>query len=81
MINCSSAELLCQPVRLSNDLVQYHMSSAVQTIEHNCSLLDAGRNMCGQHIHRLIALDERSAPVGILSSLDIVATVISAVEE
>ena len=37
--------------------------------------------MCQQHIHRLIVLDEQDHPVGILSSLDIVAAMVAVFEE
>lgn len=60
-----------------HDLVRRHMSQAVQTIDENAPLLKAARCMCREHVHRLIVLDERGAPVGVLSSLDLVAAIIS----
>jgi predicted transcriptional regulator len=60
-----------------HDLVRRHMSQAVQTIDERGTLLQAARCMCREHVHRLIVLDERGGPVGVLSSLDLVAAIIS----
>ena len=59
-----------------HDLVRRHMSQAVQTIGEDALLLQAARCMCRERVHRLIVLDRRGAPVGVLSSLDLVATMI-----
>jgi CBS domain-containing protein len=64
-----SIELVPRPY----DLVQRQMTSAVQTIEQSASLRMATKIMCAQHIHHLVVLDNSRVPVGILSSLDILA--------
>ena len=64
-----------------NDLVGNHMSPAVQTISQTATLLQAARCLCGEHIHRLVVLDDTGTPVGILSSLDVVAAFVATVEE
>jgi predicted transcriptional regulator len=64
-----------------HDLVRRHMSPAVQTIDQKAPLLTAAKCMCKEHVHRLIVVDERSAPVGILTSLDLVTAMMSAVEQ
>ncbi|TWU29744.1 CBS domain-containing protein [Bythopirellula polymerisocia] len=66
---------------MGHDLVCRRMSSAVQTISENTSLLTAARCLCNEHIHRLVVLDKNNKPVGVLSSLDLVATLIAIVEE
>lgn len=58
-----------------------HMSLAVQTINETATLINAGRVMCREHIHRLVIVDEESRPVGVVSSLDLVAAMIAAIEE
>lgn len=63
------------------DLVSKHMSTAVQTIGRRRPLLDAARYMCHQHVHRLIVVDEGHRPVGVISSLDLMASVLKVVEE
>jgi predicted transcriptional regulator len=64
-----------------HDLVRSHMSPAVQTMDQSASLLMAARCMCQEHVHRLIVIDIRGAPTGILTSLDLIAAMISAVED
>jgi CBS-domain-containing membrane protein len=66
---------------VQHDLVRSHMTPAVQTIGESTSLLQAARCLCREHIHRLIVVDESDRPVGILTSLDLVATLIAVVEE
>lgn len=63
------------------DLVSDHMSPFVQTIHIDAPILNAGRVLVGEHIHRIVIIDEDHTPIGILSSLDLVATMIAAVEE
>ncbi|HCK41857.1 MAG TPA: hypothetical protein DHW22_09515 [Planctomycetaceae bacterium] len=63
-----------------NDYVRNHMSMAVQTIDHECSLLQSARCMCNQHIHRLVVLDH-DRPIGIITSLDLIAAFLATVEE
>ena len=66
---------------VSTDAVSNHMSTAVQTIWEKAPIMDAARMLCMEHIHRLIVLDESERPAGVLSSLDLVAAMIQAVEE
>jgi CBS-domain-containing membrane protein len=63
------------------DLVSNHMSSAVQTVSTNTTIIEAARVMCGEHIHRLVVLDHAQRPVGVASSLDVIAAVVNAVNE
>jgi len=66
---------------VQHDLVRRHMSPAVQTIDSDCSLIEAARTMCNGHVHRLIVIDDSSAPIGVLTSLDLVSAWVGAVEE
>lgn len=63
------------------DQVASHISALVQTVRADQMLTDAARLMCQNHIHRLVALDDRARPSGVLTALDIVAALINAVEE
>jgi predicted transcriptional regulator len=65
----------------ATDTVASHMSALVQTVQTDQSLTDAARLMCQNHIHRLVALDHQGRPAGVITSLDIVAAMINAVEE
>ncbi len=72
------------PLELSevNDtLVSTNMTKAVQAISADTSLLQAAREMCATHIHRLPVLDEDGHPSGLISSLDIVSALLTAVDE
>ena len=68
-------------VPLGDDFVSYHMTEAVQAIDPGASLLKAARMMCTQHIHRLLVIDDRSQPVGVVSTMDIVAAAVNVVDE
>lgn len=63
------------------DTVAGNMSSAVQTIAKEATLLEAAREMCAAHIHRLPVVDARGNVDGILTSLDVVAAVVNASDE
>ncbi len=63
------------------DRVSAHMAPAVQGVAAQTALVEAGRIMCAQHIHRLPVLDDQGHPQGMVTSLDIVAAVVQAVEE
>lgn len=67
--------------RMRDDRVEAHMTPVVQTISPRASLLQAARVLCGEHIHRLVVLDQDQRPVGIVSSLDLLAALIAAIEE
>ncbi|MBX9792514.1 MAG: CBS domain-containing protein [Pirellulales bacterium] len=63
------------------DLVRHYMSPAVQSIDEDATLPEIGRVMCEAHIHRVVVLDRRGVPVGIVSSLDVVSALVNAIEE
>jgi CBS-domain-containing membrane protein len=62
------------------DAVARFMSSAVQAISADATMLQAARVMCAQHIHHLPVL-RHDRIVGVISTMDIVAAVVNAVEE
>jgi CBS domain-containing protein len=64
-----------------SDLVCRYMSRAVQTIRSDALLITAARVMDAEHIHRLIVVDEKGFPVGLVSSMDIVAAVVNSIDE
>jgi CBS-domain-containing membrane protein len=61
--------------------VQRFMATAVQTISDQAPLLQAAKMMCGEHIHRIVVLDDRSIPIGIVTTLDVVSALLSAINE
>lgn len=63
------------------DLAETHMTRAVQSVSGNATLLNAAKIMCAQHIHHLFVLDHDGRPVGVVSTMDIVAATLKAMEE
>jgi CBS domain-containing protein len=61
--------------------VQRYMTTPVHTISPAAPLMQAAELMCAEHIHRLIVLDDREMPVGLVSTLDVVSAFVHAVEE
>lgn len=60
----------------AEDLVHQHMCHAPQTIDARRSLIDAAKYMVGEHVHRLIIVDEHGRTAGVISSLDILTTLV-----
>ena len=67
--------------RNEGDKVLTYMSSTVHSIESDATLIDAARGMCRHHVHRLPVLDRAGQVVGLISSLDLVASMVHAIEE
>jgi CBS domain-containing protein len=65
----------------SDSLVHEHMSPNVQTISESETLTHAARRLCAGHIHRLPVVAANEQVVGWVSSLDLVAAMIHAIEE
>jgi CBS domain-containing protein len=57
------------------------MTPLVRSISPDASLMEAARAMCEHHVHRLIVMEGTQRPKGIISSLDVVAAMIQAIEE
>ena len=78
-------EVQSRPRRMANgdvfELVGTYMNRPVISIDAEATLIDAARAMCGKHVHRLPVLDARGQVVGVISSLDLVAAVVHAIEE
>jgi len=66
---------------VNDALVSSNMSKGIQAISADASLLEAAREMCAEHIHRLPVLNKAGHPTGLISSLDIVAAMLGAVDE
>jgi CBS-domain-containing membrane protein len=82
-----STDRLCPPeLRLEatsayDQPVTAYMTAAVQTIKADAPLVTAARMMCAQHYHRLIVLDDAQRPVGVISTMDIVAALVNLADE
>jgi len=64
-----------------HDFCSRFMSTGVQTIAAEATLLKAAEIMCSEHVHRLPVVDPSGRPTGVITSLDIVAALFNAVEE
>lgn len=64
-----------------HDQVRDYMTAGVQSAANDTSLLDVARMMCNEHVHRLVVLDDRAHPIGVITSLDLVAAVAQVIEE
>lgn len=65
----------------SSELVSAYMTAKIYTTAPNDSLLEAAAIMTDHHIHRLPVVDRNQKLKGVLSTMDIVAAVLHAVEE
>jgi CBS domain-containing membrane protein len=63
------------------DIVEHYMTPAVQSIAEERSVLSAARVMCDGHLHRLVVLDTAGAPVGMVSTMDVIAALLNALDE
>lgn len=73
-----------QPLHISpvaENMVSSYMSRAVQSVGPNVSLLKAAQMMMAEHIHRLPVLDNDGRAIGMVSTMDVVSSLINAVDE
>ena len=66
---------------VNDTMVAANMTSAVQTISADTPLLQAAKELCALHVHRLPVLDKDGHPLGMIGSLDIVSALLNAVDE
>jgi CBS-domain-containing membrane protein len=57
------------------------MSTAYECIRPEQTMLDAARLMCVKHVHRLPVLDRNCVLVGLITSMDITAALVNAMDE
>lgn len=69
------------PDRTPDDRVAREMSLHPHAIRPEQTLLTAARLMCDQHIHRLPVLNSAGHPVGLITSMDVVAALVNAMDE
>lgn len=69
------------PEQVEANLVEAYMTTDVKTVNVNDPMMLAARKLCEERIHRLVVVDKQNRPVGVVSSLDIVACLVVAIEE
>jgi CBS domain-containing protein len=60
---------------LPTDEVRYHMTADAVTAPLDTAITRLARMMIDAHIHRVVVVDEKRRPIGIVSSTDILAAV------
>lgn len=66
-----------EPNEVWGDFVRTHMTSPAVSIAPTASLVDASRLMCTKHVHRLPVVDESGHLAGMISSLDVVGSLVA----
>jgi CBS domain-containing protein len=74
LLNARSSELI--GANWERVKVRHLMSRPAVTVHLNTSVERAARLMLEQHIHRLVVVDEEEAPVGVLTSTDLLRTLL-----
>jgi CBS domain-containing protein len=74
LLNARSSELI--GANWERVRVRHLMSRPAVTVHLNTSVERAARLMLEQHIHRLVVVDEEEAPVGVLTSTDLLRTLL-----
>ncbi|NLX55634.1 MAG: CBS domain-containing protein [Planctomycetaceae bacterium] len=65
----------------AGEFVYGEMSPGVRFVQPEQTLLMAARIMCEKHVHRLPVLDLDGKPVGLITSMDVVAALVNAIDE
>jgi len=65
----------------ADTLVADQMSVGVRSVKPEQTLLAAARIMCEKHVHRLPVLGPEGKPVGLITSMDVVAALVNAIDE
>jgi CBS domain-containing protein len=75
-----SAWQLVDSAPVPHNCVADYMTKDVVTVAPGTLITDIARTMVDAHIHRVIVMDERRRPLGVVSSTDILAAVAQADE-
>lgn len=63
------------------DTVRSYMSTSVKAVKADASLLQVAHLMCTKHVHRLPVVNGAGKPIGIVSTMDVVAALLNALDE
>jgi len=75
---CADWEVV-DPELLPDDEVRRYMSTDLVTVDPQLPIARVARRMIDSHVHRLVVLDERRRPVGLVTSTDLLAALAYAV--
>lgn len=80
-VTCTQPHCVCtewqvvELEKIGEDLVMDEMTTDPVTVVQDDPIRQVARRMIDAHIHRVVVVDERHVPVGIISSIDILAAV------
>ena len=77
----SAVDFLSDQSQAANVVAADIMSQGVKSVNAHELLLKAAQLMCAKHIHRLPVTGEDRRVVGVISTMDIVAAVLNALDE
>jgi CBS domain-containing membrane protein len=77
----SAVDFLKRPIDIKSALVSDVMSKNVRSVSGHEPLLKAAQIMCAKHVHRLPVTGEGHHVIGVVSTMDIVAAVLNALDE
>jgi CBS-domain-containing membrane protein len=60
---------------LPPDEVRHHMTADPVTIRPTMPVGELARKMLDAHIHRVIVVDDKDRPIGVVSSTDLIAAI------
>ncbi len=69
------------PAEGHDEMVGEEMSTGIRSVRPEQTLLNAARLMCEKHVHRLPVLTADGTPVGLITSMDVVAALVNAIDE
>lgn len=61
--------------------VEEYMSPSVVSVTEDATLVDVARTMCQNHLHRLLVVNTEGRLRGIISTMDVLAALVSTVDE
>lgn len=70
-----------RPAWTPEDVAGTYLSNAVQTVSPTTTLLQAAQILAAQHVHRLPVVDHAGKPVGMLSTMDVIATLLKSLAD
>jgi len=64
-----------------DERAEHHMTRSIRSVQEDTTVLDAARILFGEHLHRLLVLDQQGRPKGVVSTMDVISALVNSVEE
>ena len=79
--NLSDSQTACDDTNASESPAGIHMTRSIQSIAAGASVLEAAQLLFSEHLHRLLVLDAKGRPQGVVSTMDVISALVNSVEE